>query len=194
MAYDKKAKGIAQTEENKTIFIRGMFRIEIETGVSIEEYRFRFVKRNTMFLDIGFRFTPVPCKTKIAHNYIIIIEWQKFKGEFASELSGRTFSMIYVQSEKSENAIIRSMVAKITSIRAALLDVTINRIVRPLLSRIPNHHTQGNRFGTNRPLKPTMNRRRAHSPGQKSELGAAMLYCRYPAQYSGRRVYHTGCR
>ena len=68
--YGAKAKTLS--EEQKSVFIMGMFRIKEFHGIPVEEYSLRFFKTDPMLLFVNRVFVIVPRKMQPIHNYNVI--------------------------------------------------------------------------------------------------------------------------
>ena len=86
MADNENPQFEAHPEQNKTLFIPRMVRIEKLDGILIVKHRARFFEGNTMFSYIGLFLPAVPHEPQLIHTYIVRIEEradQELRGENA---------------------------------------------------------------------------------------------------------------
>ena len=73
MADHKHVSALAKAEKNKPLFLLGVVGIVNQQSVVIIENRLSFFKRYSMLFLIRYIFVFIPFKTKLIHDYIIII-------------------------------------------------------------------------------------------------------------------------
>jgi hypothetical protein len=69
MADDDNPQPMADTEQQKAVFVCRMIRIEEPDGMFVEKRRLRLIERNAVFAHVRPAFRLVPLKPQLIHTY-----------------------------------------------------------------------------------------------------------------------------